>query len=123
MSTPQRVVILGASNKPERYSNRAMKDLLKAGHEVVLVNRGIQEIDGMPVHQSLADITGEVDTLTMYVNRDISTLEADKIVALKPKRAIFSPGTENAPLQERLKAAGVETLEACPLVMLRTGEF
>lgn len=119
----QRVVILGASNKPERYSNKAMKDLLKAGHQVVLVNRGLQEIDGIPVHQSLADVTGDVDTLTMYVNRDISTLEGDKIVALKPKRAIFSPGTENPALMAKLSEAGIETMEACPLVMLRTGQF
>ena len=119
----QRVVILGASNKPERYSNKAMKELVKAGHQVVLVNRGLQEIDGLPVHQSLEEVTGEVDTLTLYVNRDISTLEADKIVALKPKRAIFSPGTENPALMTKLSEAGIETLEACPLVMLRTGTF
>ena len=119
----QRVVILGASNKPDRYSNKAMKALLAAGHQVVLVNRGLQEIDGLPVHPSVSEVTGEVDTLAMYVNRDVSTLEADKIVALKPKRAIFSPGTENPALIEQLRAAGVETLEACPLVMLRTGTF
>lgn len=119
----QRVVILGASNKPDRYSNKAMKALVKAGHEVVLVNRGLQEIDGIPVHQSLADVTGKVDTVTMYVNRDISTLEGDKIAALRPGRVIFSPGTENPALEEKLKAEGVDTLQACPLVMLRTGEF
>lgn len=119
----QRVAILGASQKPERYSNKAMKDLLKAGHEVVLINRGLQEIEGHPVLASLADVTGHVDTVTMYVNPEISTLEGDKLVALKPGRVIFSPGTENPALEEKLKAAGVETLEACPLVMLRTGQF
>ncbi len=119
----QRVVILGASNKSERYSHKAQKALLQAGHEVVLINRGLQEIEGLPVHQSLADVTGKVDTVTMYVNRDISTLEGDKLVDLKPGRVIFSPGTENPALAEKLKAAGVDTLEACPLVMLRTGEF
>jgi predicted CoA-binding protein len=119
----QRVAILGASQKPERYSNKAMKDLLKAGHEVVLINRGLQEIDGHPVLASLADVTGQVDTVTMYVNPEISTLEGDKLVALKPGRVIFSPGTENPALDAKLKAAGIETLEACPLVMLRTGQF
>ena len=119
----QRVVILGASNKPERYSNKAQKELLKAGHQVVLINRGLQEIEGLPVHQTIGDVTGEVDTLTMYVNRDISTLEGDKILALKPKRTIFSPGTENPALKEKLTAAGLEAIEACPLVMLRTGTF
>ena len=119
----QRVVILGASNKADRYSHKAMKALIEAGHEVILVNRGLKDIEGIPVHQSLADVTGKIDTVTMYVNRDISTLEGDKIAALRPGRVIFSPGTENPPLAKKLEVEGVDTLEACPLVMLRTGEF
>lgn len=119
----QRVAILGASSKPDRYANMVMKDLLKAGHEVVLIGRGEKAIDGLPVHESLAEVSGHVDTLALYVNPKISDQEAGKIVALKPGRVIFPPGTENPVLGERLDAAGVATLEACPLVMLRTGQF
>jgi hypothetical protein len=44
-------------------------------------------------------------------------------VALNPRRVIFNPGTESAPLQQALDEAGIEWLEACTLVMLRTGQF
>jgi len=36
---------------------------------------------------------------------------------------IFNPGAENPDLAERLRKQGVETLEACTLVLLRTGQF
>ena len=119
----QRVVILGASHKPERYSNMAMKDLLKAGHEVMLVSPALKEIDGLPVLSSIGEVTGAVDTLAMYVNPTVSTQEAERIVALKPRRTVFAPGTENPELMQQLRNHGLEAIEACPLVMLRTGTF
>jgi hypothetical protein len=47
----------------------------------------------------------------------------EKIVALKPGRVIFNPGTETAELQHRLDEAGIPWLSACTLVMLQTGQF
>jgi predicted CoA-binding protein len=119
----ERVVILGASDNPERYSYKAMKRLLEAGHEVVLVNRGYTEIEGQPVLADLGDVTGEVDTLTMYVRPDVSTILIDKIIALKPKRVIFNPSTDNARLQLALDEAVIDWESACTLVLLRTGQF
>jgi len=119
----ERVVILGASDNPERYSYKAMKRLLEAGHEVVLVNRGYTEIEGQPVLADLGDVTGEVDTLTMYVRPEVSTILIDKIIALKPKRVIFNPSTDNARLQLALDEAMIDWESACTLVLLRTGQF
>jgi hypothetical protein len=119
----ERVVILGASDNPERYSYKAMKRLLEAGHEVVLVNRGYTEIEGQPVLADLGDVTGEVDTLTMYVRPEVSTILIDKIIALKPKRVIFNPSTDNARLQLALDEALIDWESACTLVLLRTGQF
>jgi hypothetical protein len=119
----ERVVILGASDNPERYSYKAMKRLLEAGHEVVLVNRGYTEIEGQPVLADLGDVTGEVDTLTMYVRPEVSTILIDKIIALKPKRVIFNPSTDNARLQLALDEAVIDWESACTLVLLRTGQF
>lgn len=119
----ERVVILGASDKPDRYSYKAMKLLLAAGHEVVLVNRGYSEIEGHPVLADIGDVTGEVDTLTMYVRPDVSNLLIDKIIKLKPKRVIFNPSTDNARLQMALDEAQIDWLSACTLVLLRTGQY
>ena len=43
-SGKERVVILGASNKVQRYSNKAQKALAAAGHTVIPVNPAFEEI-------------------------------------------------------------------------------
>jgi predicted CoA-binding protein len=119
----QKVVILGASAKPERFSNRAFHMLLEYGHTPLPFAPALLELDGVRVFKSLGEILGPVDTLTMYVGAAISSgLEKD-ILQLRPKRVIFNPGSENPELQERLMAAGIAVEEACTLVILRTNQF
>lgn len=119
----QRVVILGASDRPDRYAYRTFQNLLEHGHEVVPVHPSLGEIEGVPVAHDLGEVEGPVDTLTLYVNPKISEGLVEPIVRLAPKRVIFNPGTESAILTDALEDAGIEALEACTLVMLSTGTF
>ena len=123
MSSPERVVILGASDKPDRYAHKALTALLRHGHEVVLVHPRLKEIEGRPVLADVGELTGPVDTVTMYVGPAISAGLADKLTALKPKRVIFNPGSENQELQDKLSKAGIRPEEACTLVLLATGQY
>jgi predicted CoA-binding protein len=123
MSASERVVILGASDRPDRYAHKAMKALLRHGHEVVLVHPRHKEIEGRPVLADVGEVTGPVDTVTMYVGPAISAGLADKLVALKPTRVIFNPGSENADLQAKLVTAGIRPEEACTLVLLATDQY
>ncbi len=119
----ERVVIVGASNNPERYSHRAFLLLRKHGHEVVPVHPKLAEIEGVPVVADVSLISGPVDTVTMYVGAAISAGLQEKLIALKPGRVIFNPGAENASLADALQKAGIASEEACTLVLLNTGQF
>ena len=119
----ERVVIIGASNNPERYSHRALLLLRKYGHEVVPVHPMLAEIEGVPVVADLSLISGPVDTVTMYVGAAISAGLQEKLIARKPGRVIFNPGAENASLVAALQKAGIACEEACTLVLLNTGQF
>jgi predicted CoA-binding protein len=65
----------------------------------------------------------ELDTITLYLSAERQKPYYSYITALKPRRIIFNPGTENEELQFLAQEAGIETLEACTLVMLRTGQY
>jgi uncharacterized protein len=119
----QKVAVLGASPKPERYSNRAIRLLLEKGHAVLPVHPAIPQIEGLDVVESISAIGDRVDTLTMYVSPAHSTRLAEAIAELKPGRVIFNPGTENPELYEALSAAGIPFEEACTLVLLNSGQF
>ena len=119
----ERVVIMGASNNPERYSHRALLLLQKHGHEVVPVHPKLAEIEGIPVVADVGLISGPVDTVTMYVGAAISSGLQEKLFALKPGRVIFNPGAENASLADALQKAGIACENACTLVLLNAGQF
>jgi len=119
----ERVVIVGASPKPERYANKALHELLTHGHTVFLVHPTLHGIEGMPVYSSLEQVPGPIDTVTMYVSKANSDAMWDDFLEMKPKRVIFNPGAENPELAHLLTGAGVKPIEACTLVLLKTGQF
>lgn len=118
-STPRKIVVLGASSNPERYSNMLMRRLRgRAGFEVIPVNPAQGEIEGLPVAATLDAVERAPDILTLYVGPDRSAALADAIVSLKPGKVIFNPGAENPALASRLRAEGIESENACSLVLL-----
>ena len=117
------VVIIGASDKEDRYSNIALRRLKEKGHNVIPVNRTIEQINGIPVRKELSDIKEAVDTITFYVNKNISSSMADDILKLKPKRLIFNPGSENYDLRDKAQAQGIKVVFACTIVMVTAGTF
>lgn len=118
-----RVVVLGASAKPERYSNKAVKQLQAAGHEVIPVHPALTELEGLEVKVSLGAVVGPVDTVTLYINgRNLQNV-TNELIELKPERVIFNPGTEDVGVKTALEAAGIACLEACTLVLLSIGKF
>ena len=119
----QRVVVVGASPNPERYSNRAVRLLVQHGHEVVPINPVASSIEGLPVVPKLEQVNGNVDTVTLYVSAKISSAMEGPLADLEPGRVIFNPGAENPALRATLEAKGIETEEACTLVLLTTNQF
>lgn len=122
-ATEHHVAVLGASPKPDRYANLAIRKLLAAGYRVTPVHPRWQEIEGLPVVNGLGQIHRPVQTLTLYVGPAQLHRLSDELVALAPGRVIFNPGTESLELQHQLEAADIPWLEACTLVMLQTGTF
>lgn len=118
-----KVVVLGASDNPERTSFQAVERLLANHHEVMPVSPKGGEILGLKVLPALGAIPQPVDTLTMYVGPDRQGALIGDIVALKPRRVIFNPGTENPTVYPQLQQAGIAVEEACTLVLLSTHQF
>ncbi|MBN2105363.1 CoA-binding protein [bacterium] len=123
MSEKQTVAVLGASHNPERYSNRAVRTLKEKGHRVIPIHPKVESIEGLPVINQLSDITEPVDTLTLYVGSKRLQPMIDDIIALRPGRVIFNPGTESQALQKKLAESGIPYLEACTILLLQTHQF
>ena len=117
------VAVLGASNKPDRYSNMAVRLLKEKGHAVVPIHPKLERIEGFSVAKSLRDVQKKIDTLSVYVGPKNIGPSIDDIIDLRPDHVILNPGTEAKDLEERLSQHGISFRKACTLVLLRTGQF
>jgi predicted CoA-binding protein len=117
------VAVLGASPKPDRYSNEAVRLLARFDYRPLPVNPAFDEIEGLTCFPNLAAIGEPVHTITIYLRPARSTPLIDQILGAEPQRIIMNPGAENEDLAAAASGAGIEVVEGCTLVMLRTGLF
>ncbi len=118
----KKTVVLGASEKPDRYAYKATVALLSKGVEVVPVGRRRGEIHGVEILINFPSID-DVDTVTLYIGPSHQAPWIDYIWSLNPKRIIFNPGTENQDLRDEAMSKGIEVMDACTLVMLAIDNY
>lgn len=118
----KKTLILGASANPQRYSYLALDRLRNAGHEVVAIGRRNALVKNVQIDTEQQLYTG-IHTITLYLNPSHQEEYYDYILSLRPQRIIFNPGAENEALRQLADENGIETLEACTLVLLSTGQY
>jgi predicted CoA-binding protein len=118
----QRVGILGASDKDGRYARLAQELLAAHGYTVIPIHPKSTEILGVPAFSDLLKAP-DCDTVTIYIGKDRVRQNIDQLLNCSASRFIFNPGTECVESMGRLQDAGKVVLEACTLVLLKTGQF
>jgi predicted CoA-binding protein len=120
----KKTVIVGATSIPSRYAFLAADMITDHGHQIVPI--GIKK--GVVLDEVIRDIRTkpvimDVDTITLYINPKHQPEWYDYLLSLKPKRIIFNPGTENDEFERLAETQGIEALEACTLVLLRSAQY
>ena len=118
----EKVVVLGASPNPERYSYKAVQSLQRHGFDVIAVGNRTGLIGNVNIISELKDF-GNIHSVSLYLNAGRQEEWKETILSWKPKRVIFNPGTENADFALLLRKSGIATEEACTLVLLSTNQF
>lgn len=122
MPEKKTTLVLGASDNPGRYSYLAVNRLRNLGHPVIAIGKKPGKVADVDISKDQTP-RQDIDTVTLYLNPLHQKMYYDYIVSLKPKRIIFNPGTENDELAVLAQQNGINTLEACTLVMLSTGQY
>lgn len=118
----KKTLILGATPDASRYAYLAANRLTAKGHTIVNVGQKTGEVAGVSIEKP-ETIHNDIDTVTLYVGTHNQPPLYDYILNTHPKRIIFNPGTENSELQTMANEQGIETVNACTLVMLSIGEY
>lgn len=118
----KKTLVIGASENPDRYSNKAIHMLRGHDHEVVAIGNKEGQVEDVSFGKNKTPFE-QVHTVTLYINPQRQPEYYDYILSLKPERIIFNPGTENPELEQMAAGKGIQTLEACTLVLLTTGQY
>jgi len=118
----QTALVLGASLKPERYSNIAIRRLSSKHIEVKALGLRNGEVDGIFIDTEPLPHK-DIHTVTLYLNPQRQKQYYDYIIGLNPERVIFNPGTENPEFYKVLSEHQINYDIACTLVLLSTNQY
>ena len=117
----KKVLVVGASENPLRYSNKAILKLNEKNHKIFAFGNRPGKVMGIEIVTEFPNI--EMDTITLYLNSKNQKQYYSNILNSNPKRIIFNPGAENEELSIIARQKGIEVMNACTLVMLSIGNF
>ena len=120
----KKTVIVGATPNQSRYAFLAANMLREYEHNIVPIGIKRGEVAG----KEILDIRkkpaiNDVDTITLYIGPRHQPEWYEYLLSLEPKRIIFNPGTENDEFEKLAEARGIEAMQACTLVLLRSHQF
>ena len=118
----KKTLVFGASVKPQRYSNMALRRLVHYKYETVAFGMRAGEEAGVVIDTTLKNYK-DIDTVTLYMNPQRQKTYYNYIVSLNPKRVIFNPSTENPEFYSILKTNAIAYEVACTLVLLSTNQY
>ncbi|MDG1278614.1 MAG: CoA-binding protein [Algoriphagus sp.] len=117
-------LLVGATPNPSRFAYFAAGKFIEQGIDFIPI--GIKK--GKVFGKEILDIRSKpellnIHTITLYLGEQNQEEWVDYFLSLKPKRIIFNPGAENFEFMRKAQKMGIEAINACNLVMLRTGQF
>ncbi|RAI91627.1 CoA-binding protein [Algoriphagus yeomjeoni] len=117
-------LIVGATTNKSRFAYFAADRLANNGIPFLPIGIKSGEVFG----HKILDLRSKPDlhnihTITLYIGPAHQEEWIDYLISLQPKRIIFNPGTENPVFFQKAKAAGIDVLPACTLVMLNTNQY
>lgn len=117
-----KTLVIGASENPDRYSNKAIKQLRARNHPVVAIGGRKGKVEDVAFDNE-KEAFQDIDTVTLYIGPKRQPEFYDYIVDLNPDRVIFNPGTENEEFYKILYENGIGVEVACTLVLLSTNQY
>ena len=120
----KKTAILGATTNPNRYAYLAAHRLQSYEHEIVPIGIKNGEVAGKAIlNLRLKPVVQDIHTVTMYIGPSNQLEWEDYIISLNPTRIIFNPGAENDSLARKAVDNGIESIQACTLVMLSANQY
>lgn len=112
------VAIIGASNTPGKYGNRAVRAYLRQGWTVYPVNPNEPLVEGLPVYRRILDIPAKLDRAALYVPPAVGIKLLEEIKLKGVGELFVNPGAGSDELMAQTRRLGINAVEACAIVAI-----
>ncbi len=91
----KRFAVIGATDNPQKYANRIVKNLKNRGYEVYPVNPRLEEVEGLNCYPTIADVPVKVDVVDFIVPPKATEEILKQCKSLGLNRIWLQPGSES----------------------------
>jgi predicted CoA-binding protein len=113
------IALVGASDRPDRPSNRVMKTLQDHGYRVIPVNPQItgEHVHGEFVFRELSQLGDAIDIVDIFRNSAVAGEAVDQAIAIGAKAVWMQLDVIDVKAAARAEAAGLQVvMDRCPAI-------
>jgi uncharacterized protein len=112
------VAVIGASNDPNKYGNKAVRAYAKKGYRVFPVNPKERLIEGWPAFGSILEVPERPDEVSVYLPPSILMKVLPEVAQRGCDELWLNPGTESEAVVAEAQRLGLNVIQACSIVGL-----
>ena len=112
------VAVIGASNNPRKFGNRAVRAYQQQGYTVVPINPHEREIEGLKAYASVLDVPGPIDMASFYVHPEVGEQIIGDVAQKGIPEVWLNPGAESDALIARAEALQLRPIVACSIIAI-----
>jgi predicted CoA-binding protein len=113
---PKVVAVIGASNDPRKFGNRAVRAFVQAGHVVVPINPHEGTVEGLQAYRSVLDVPGSIDMASFYVRPEVGEQVIEEVARKQIPEVWFNPGSESDALLAKARRLSIRPIVACSIM-------
>jgi predicted CoA-binding protein len=110
------VAIIGASNDPRKFGNKAVRAFLQQGFTVYPVNPNETEVEGIEAYKSIREVPERPFMISVYVPPQVLVKLLPDIAAKGCDELWLNPGTESDEVLVEAERLKLNVVQACSIV-------
>jgi uncharacterized protein len=112
------VAVIGASNDPRKFGNRAVRAFKRQGYTVIPVNPNETQVDGDKSYASVLDVPGTIDMATVYLQPEPGVQVMEQLAQKGVGEVWLNPGADDDRVVARARELGLNVIQACSIIAI-----